>query len=177
MAITSGNNPITTRPSPTMPSPSGSAALREQAWRTWATCTIISARSIRNIKKDYPAALHYLQKAIDYNLQHNNTRSLSFNYCYIAHVYDKMGDRQQSLVYALRTLAIAQQLRTPERLVTPTANSQRATSTWAGTTPHCTIILAITHSAIRSPTSIRPGRLPICRPNTRALRRNRRSKA
>jgi hypothetical protein len=28
-----------------------------------------------------------------------------------------MGDRQRSLVYALKTLAIAQQLRTPERLV------------------------------------------------------------
>ena len=68
-------------------------------------------------QKDYPAALHYLKKAIDYNLQHNNNRSLSFNYCYIAHIYDKMGDRQQSLVYALKTLAIAQQLRTPERLV------------------------------------------------------------
>ena len=68
-------------------------------------------------QKDYPAALHYLKKAIDYNLEHHNTRSLSFNYCYIAHIYDKMGDGQQSLVYALRTLAIAQQLRTPERLV------------------------------------------------------------
>ena len=68
-------------------------------------------------QKDYPAALHYLMKAIDYNLRHNNSRSLSFNYCYIAHVYDKMGDRQRSLVYALKTLAIAQQLRTPERLV------------------------------------------------------------
>jgi len=68
-------------------------------------------------QKDYPAALHYLQKAIDYNLHHNNIRSLSFNYSYIAHVYDKMGDRQRSLVYALKTLAIAQQLRTPERLV------------------------------------------------------------
>ena len=68
-------------------------------------------------QKDYPAALHYLQKAIDYNLQHNNSRSLSFNYCYIAHVYDKMGDPKRSLVYALKTLLIAQQLRTPERLV------------------------------------------------------------
>ena len=68
-------------------------------------------------QKDYPAALHYLQLAIEYNLQHNNSRSLSFNYCYIAHVYDRMGRPKQSLVYALKTLAIAQQLRTPERLV------------------------------------------------------------
>jgi two-component sensor histidine kinase len=68
-------------------------------------------------QKDYPAALHYLKKAIDYNLRHYNTRSLSFNYNYIAHVYDKMGDGQQSLVYALKALAIAQQLRTPDRLV------------------------------------------------------------
>ena len=68
-------------------------------------------------QKDYPAALHYLQLAIDYNLQHNIVRSLSFNYNYIAHVYDKMGDPKRSLVYALRALAIAQQLRTPERLV------------------------------------------------------------
>ena len=68
-------------------------------------------------QKDYPAALLYLKKAIDFNVQHNNSRSLSFNYCYIAHVYDKMGDGQRSLVYALKTLAIAQQLRTPERLV------------------------------------------------------------
>jgi len=68
-------------------------------------------------QKDYPAALHYLKLAIDYNLQHHNTRSLSFNYCYIAHVYDKMGDRQRSLAYARMTLAIAQQLRTPDRLV------------------------------------------------------------
>jgi two-component sensor histidine kinase len=68
-------------------------------------------------KKDYPAALRYLQKAIDFNVQHNNTRSLSFNYCYIADVYDKMGDRQRSLVYAFKTLALAQQLQSPERLV------------------------------------------------------------
>jgi two-component sensor histidine kinase len=68
-------------------------------------------------KKDYPAALQYLQKAIDYNLQHHNTRSLSFNYGMIAEVYDKMGDRKRSLVYACKTLAIAQQLQSPERLV------------------------------------------------------------
>ncbi len=68
-------------------------------------------------QKDYPAALRYLQKAIDFNLQHNNSRSLSFNYSYIAHLYDKMGDPKRSLVYALKTLAISQQLRTPERLV------------------------------------------------------------
>ena len=68
-------------------------------------------------QKDYPAALRYLQKAIDFNLQHNNSRSLSFNYSYIAHLYDKMGDPKGSLVYALKTLAISQQLRTPERLV------------------------------------------------------------
>jgi two-component sensor histidine kinase/tetratricopeptide (TPR) repeat protein len=68
-------------------------------------------------QKDYPEALHYLQQAIDYNVRHNNIRSLSFNYCYIAHLYDKMGDPQRALVYALKTLAIAQQLGTPERLV------------------------------------------------------------
>ena len=67
-------------------------------------------------KKDYPSALRYLQKAIDFNQQHHNFRSLSFNYGYIAHVYDKMGDRQHSLEYALKTLAVAQQLKTPERL-------------------------------------------------------------
>jgi two-component sensor histidine kinase len=68
-------------------------------------------------KKDYPMALHFLQKAIAYNLQHNNPRSLSFNYCYIADVYDKMGDKQQSLVYACKTLTLARQLHSPERLV------------------------------------------------------------
>ena len=68
-------------------------------------------------KKDYPSALLYLQKAVDFNLERNNTRSLSFNYCYIAHVYDKIGDRQRSLVYACKTLALAQQLQSPERLV------------------------------------------------------------
>jgi len=68
-------------------------------------------------KKDYPAALQYLQKAIDFNLQRHNTRSLSFNYGMIAEVYDKMGDRRRSLVYACKTFAIAQQLQSPERLV------------------------------------------------------------
>jgi two-component sensor histidine kinase len=61
--------------------------------------------------------LQYLQKAVDFNLQRNYTRSLTFNYGYIAHVYDKMGDRQRSLVYACKTLAIARQLQSPERLV------------------------------------------------------------
>jgi two-component sensor histidine kinase len=68
-------------------------------------------------KKDYPTALRYLQKAVDYNVQHNNSRSLTFNYGNMAEVYDKMGDRQRSLVYACKTLALAQQLHTPERLV------------------------------------------------------------
>ena len=68
-------------------------------------------------QKNYPAALLYLQKAIDYNLQHHNTRSLSFNYGNIAEVYDKMGDGRRALVYACKTLAIAQQLQSPERLV------------------------------------------------------------
>jgi two-component sensor histidine kinase len=77
-------------------------------------------------KKDYPTALRYLQKAVDYNAQHNNTRSLTFNYGNMAEVYDKMGDRQRSLVYACKTLALAQQLHTPERLVN--AYSQLADS-------------------------------------------------
>jgi two-component sensor histidine kinase len=70
--------------------------------------------------------LRYLQKAVDYNAQHNNTRSLTFNYGNMAEVYDKMGDRQRSLVYACKTLALAQQLHTPERLVN--AYSQLADS-------------------------------------------------
>ena len=68
-------------------------------------------------KKDYPSALHYLQKAIDYNERHNNPRSLSFNYGNIAEVYDKMGDKERSLFYARKTLALAQSLQSPERLV------------------------------------------------------------
>jgi two-component sensor histidine kinase len=68
-------------------------------------------------QKDYPTALHYLGKAIEYNEQRHNGRSLSFNYSYAAHIYDKMGDPRRALVYALKTLIISQQLQTPERLV------------------------------------------------------------
>ncbi len=49
--------------------------------------------------KDYPKALLFLQKAVNYNLQHNNTRSLSFNYVNIADVYDKMGDPRRVLAF------------------------------------------------------------------------------
>jgi two-component sensor histidine kinase len=68
-------------------------------------------------KKDYPTALHYLQAAVAFNKETNNIVKLSFNYGNIAQVYMEMGDKKSSLEYAYRTLDLAKQINTANRLV------------------------------------------------------------
>lgn len=67
-------------------------------------------------KKDYPVALQYLEKAVAFNVPRRNFKSLTYSYENIADVYSKMGDHRRSLEYALKTLALAQQLHFPERM-------------------------------------------------------------
>jgi two-component sensor histidine kinase len=68
-------------------------------------------------KKDYPAALHYLQMAVNFNIAENRLASLSFNYGNISAVYAKMGDKHNSLEYAYKTLQQARILGTANRLM------------------------------------------------------------
>jgi len=67
-------------------------------------------------KKDYPTALQYLQKAAAFNEPRKNFKSLTYTYENMADVYSKMGDNRRSLEYALRTLTLARQMQSPERL-------------------------------------------------------------
>jgi two-component sensor histidine kinase len=68
-------------------------------------------------KKDYPTALRYLQAAVAFNKTANNFKKLSYNYGNIANVYKEMGDKRSSLEYAYKTLDLAKQINTANRLV------------------------------------------------------------
>lgn len=68
-------------------------------------------------KKDYPQALEYLFKAVEFNKDRHNLSSLSFNYGNISNAYVKMHDAAQALLYARKMLESALQLKRPERLV------------------------------------------------------------
>lgn len=68
-------------------------------------------------KKDYPSALHYLQEAVAFNTGEHNIIRLSFNYGNIAHLYQLMGNKQASLEYAYKTLDLARQVGTSNRLL------------------------------------------------------------
>ncbi|HWK06772.1 MAG TPA: sensor histidine kinase [Puia sp.] len=72
---------------------------------------------ITEYKKDYPAALHYLQEAVLFNKQINNIIKLSYNYANISHVYQQMGDKRSSLEYAYKALNLARQINTANRLL------------------------------------------------------------
>jgi two-component sensor histidine kinase len=68
-------------------------------------------------KKDYPTALHYLQQAVEFNKLNNNKARLSFNYGNIANVYQLMGNKRSSLEYAYKTLVVAREVTTANRLL------------------------------------------------------------
>src|SRR5579859_809521 len=69
-------------------------------------------------KKDYPAALHYLEEAVRFNAgQPDSAFNLSYNYGNIAAVYQKMGDKKRSLEYAYKTLDMARRVGTANRLL------------------------------------------------------------
>ncbi|MBL0358066.1 MAG: tetratricopeptide repeat protein [Chitinophagaceae bacterium] len=68
--------------------------------------------------KNNPAkGLEYLLKAVDFNRQNNRLNSLSYNYGNISNVYISLGDKKKALEYAYKTLAIAQQMNLPDRLL------------------------------------------------------------
>lgn len=67
-------------------------------------------------KNDYRAALDYLLKAVAFNKNNHNTYSLSFNYGNISNAYLEMKDYTQSLLYARKMLAAAQEVKQPERM-------------------------------------------------------------
>ncbi|AXY77495.1 sensor histidine kinase [Paraflavitalea soli] len=68
-------------------------------------------------RKDYPKALEYLFKAVEYNKSRHNLASLSFNYGNISNAYVKMHNAGQALLYARKMQESAIQLNRPERLV------------------------------------------------------------
>jgi len=68
-------------------------------------------------KKDYPTALNYLFKAVEFNKDRRNLSSLSFNYGNISNAYVKMHDATQALLYARKMQETATRLNRPERLV------------------------------------------------------------
>jgi two-component sensor histidine kinase len=68
-------------------------------------------------KKDYPKALDYLFRAVEFNKSHHNFSSLSFNYGNISNAYVKLNNHTQALLYARKMEETALQLHWPERLV------------------------------------------------------------
>ncbi|HVW59757.1 MAG TPA: histidine kinase dimerization/phosphoacceptor domain -containing protein, partial [Puia sp.] len=68
-------------------------------------------------KRDYPAALRYLQAAVQANQHENTIIRLSYNYGNIAHVYQLMGNRRSSLDYAYRTLDYARRTNITNRIL------------------------------------------------------------
>lgn len=68
-------------------------------------------------KKDYPAALRYLQAAVEANQHENTIVRLSYNYGNIAHVYQLMGNRKASLDYAYKTLDYARRTAVTNRIL------------------------------------------------------------
>ncbi|GGA91653.1 sensor histidine kinase [Puia dinghuensis] len=68
-------------------------------------------------KKDYPAALHYLDMAVRIAMAEHSLDDLSHDYGNISAVYQKMGDKKKSLEYAYKTLDMARQIGTANRLI------------------------------------------------------------
>lgn len=66
---------------------------------------------------DYPRALEYAQKAVDYNKQINSLISLSYNYNNIADIYMRMGEYPRAKDYGHKMLAVCKELKAPQRMV------------------------------------------------------------
>ncbi len=67
--------------------------------------------------KDYPAALSYLNKAVDFNTSRNNQLSLTYNYNTLSEIYLNMGDVDHAKEYARKLLIICLELKSPSRMV------------------------------------------------------------
>ena len=67
--------------------------------------------------KNYPKALEYLFKAVDFNTAKKRQLSLSYNCANISNVYLQTGDYTNALAYAHRMLGIAIALNAPSRKV------------------------------------------------------------
>ncbi|MBS1566475.1 MAG: ATP-binding protein, partial [Bacteroidetes bacterium] len=68
-------------------------------------------------KKDYPTALDYLLRAMQFNDSTHNSNSLSYNYGNLSNVYVELKRYDEALIYARKMLATAQTLKKPERIV------------------------------------------------------------
>ena len=69
----------------------------------------------REYKKDQRAALSYLAKAEAFNIAAHNRWSLTFNYNNFSQGYIELGKIDSAIFYARKMLAIATELKTPDR--------------------------------------------------------------
>ena len=67
--------------------------------------------------KNFPLALAYLRKAVDFNTARNNLNSLSFNYGNISDVYLGMGNTSEAHAYAIKMLEVCNRLKAPHRII------------------------------------------------------------
>ncbi|MBL7748583.1 MAG: hypothetical protein JNM19_14200, partial [Chitinophagaceae bacterium] len=67
--------------------------------------------------KDYPKALEYVNKAVEFNTKRNNQLSLTYNYANLSHIYLNMGNTDKANMYAHMMLALSRQLASPFRMV------------------------------------------------------------
>ena len=67
--------------------------------------------------KDYPMALSFLKKAIEFNTERNNQSSLTYNYDVTSYVYQNMGNFDSANLYGHKMLALSKKLKAPYRMV------------------------------------------------------------
>jgi two-component sensor histidine kinase/tetratricopeptide (TPR) repeat protein len=67
--------------------------------------------------KDYPTALEYLFRAVEYNKERNNLASLSFNYNNISSVYLEKKNLKEAKRYAHQMMDVCAKLKAPHRTV------------------------------------------------------------
>jgi len=67
--------------------------------------------------KDYPKALEYVNKAVDFNTKRNNQHSLTYNFANLSDIYLNMGHADIANEYAHKMLTLSRQLAAPFRMV------------------------------------------------------------
>ena len=67
--------------------------------------------------KDYPMALSFLKKAIEFNTARNNQNGLTYNYDVTSYVYQNMGNFDSADHYGHKMLALSKKLKAPYRMV------------------------------------------------------------
>lgn len=67
--------------------------------------------------RNYPKALEYANKAVDFNTRRNNLHSLTYNYGNLAEIYMNMGDMDNANRFAHQMLTVSIQLASPFRIV------------------------------------------------------------